>query len=203
VRSTVIWRPAWPAGWSCCASPRCRPIPNTRQTAGAPRSGWWTNSTASAFKAQARDTAGHPMVTARSGPADARRSTGAVLWPLRRATGRSARQMDNAALRTGAAEGFGWCRAHLRPRCCRRQGATDDLCGSRARLGEDQRPPAGGDHGAVRGRRGVWLAQSGAVSRGPPRARSRPTWRWCATPTCGTPQPRRSPRGCAGWSMTR
>jgi acetylornithine deacetylase/succinyl-diaminopimelate desuccinylase-like protein len=32
---------------------------------------------------------------------------------------------------------------------------------------------------------------------------SRTMWRWCATPTCGTTRPRRSPRACAASSMTR
>ena len=54
------------------------------------------------FEASARPTAGHPIVVAKAKAARSRRAACAVLRPLRRAAGRSARTLGDRALRAAA-----------------------------------------------------------------------------------------------------
>jgi acetylornithine deacetylase/succinyl-diaminopimelate desuccinylase-like protein len=154
------------------------------------------------FEAAARDTAGHPMVTARSGPAatktprvlfyghyDVQPADPLDKWttppfdPVRRKDSDGVERIyargaadDKGQLMTFVEAARAWVKINGR------LPVETTICW---RVKRSRARP-------------VWRRFSK-----PTRANSRPTWRWCATPTCGTTRPRRSPRGCAALFMTR
>ena len=75
---------------------------------------------------------------------------------------------------------------HQRPRRLRRQGPGDDLRRGLPRLEGRHRRAADRHHLPGRGRGGGRLQVPARVRRGQHGRARRPTWRWSATPACGT-----------------
>ena len=113
------------------------------------------------FEAAVRPTAGHPVVVGKSNGADRgeRRSARAVLRPLRRPAGRSARPVEHAAVRAEDRHSAGRPQDHPRARRLRRQGPADDLRRGLPRLQGGDRQAAARHHHDDRGRGGMRLEE--------------------------------------------
>ena len=97
-----------------------------------------------------------------------------VLWPLRRAAGRSPRHVGGSALRTPHCDASRRPQDHRRARGLRRQGPSHDLRRGLPRLQGGHRPIAAADHHADRRRGGVRLQPFVRFREGPcRRAQSR------------------------------
>ena len=112
-----------------------------------------------------RRASGHAGPSDGRGPCRGRRTSRALLRPLRRAAGGSARALGPRSVRSGD-------RGHRQgpgdpgPRRVRRQGPADDLHRGLPRVARRERPPALPHHLLLRGRGGVRLALPGAVPEG-------------------------------------
>ena len=160
-----------------------------------------TSSTALGFEASLRETR-RP-----SGGARPRRSAAAaaraVLRPLRRAAGRPARSVADAALRAAASRPCPRPQGHRRARRLRRQGPGDDLRRGLPRLEGRDRRAAGRHHHPGRGRGGGRLEVPAGIRRGQQgraqgRRRARLRHRHVGPGDAGA-----SPRRCAAWSTRR
>ena len=106
-----------------------------------------------------RPTEGHPVVVGKSKRASGRRQGAAhpVLRPLRRAAGRSARSMENAAVRAAHRKPRRRAQDHRRARRLRRQRPGHDLRRGLPRLQGGDRQASARHHHDDRGRGGVRL----------------------------------------------
>ena len=153
------------------------------------------------IEASLRETGGHPVVLGHAkGDEQAAR---AVLRPLRRAAGRSARPVGDAALRAAHRDAARRPQGHQRARRLRRQGPGDDL--RRGLPGLEGRDGLAADrhHLPGRGRGGGRLEVPAGIRRGQqgraegrrgPRLRHRHV---------GPGHARASPRPCAAWSTRK
>ena len=123
------------------------------------------------FDAAVRDTAGHPMVVGHQ--RDGERPVGALLRPLRRAAGRSARALGERSLRPEDRHPARRLEDAGRPRHRRRQGPAHDLRRGLPGLEEGDGHAAAAGDGAARGRGGVGRGEPAAVPRRQPRGAAR------------------------------
>ena len=117
-------------------------------------------------------------------PSDGRRppargagAVGALLRPLRRAAGRSARALGQRPFRPEDRDPGRRLEDDRRPRRRRRQGPADDLRRGLPRLEGGDRQAAAPDHRPARGRGGIGRRQPAAVPRRQHRRARAPTWR--------------------------
>ena len=130
------------------------------------------------FEASVRPTEGHPVVVgkAATGKRNGNGAARPVLRPLRRAAGRSARSVEDAAVRAAHRNAAGRPQDHRRARRLRRQRPGDDLRRGLPRLQGGDRQAAARHHHDDRGRRGMRLeapVRLRARQRGRVQARSR------------------------------
>ena len=139
------------------------------------------------FDTSVRPTDGHPIVVGKGGARGQRQSPArALLRPLRRAAGRSARHVGGAAVCAAHCDPAGRAQDHRRARRLRRQRPGDDLRRGVPGVQGGHRRPAAADHHDDRGRGGVRLEPSVRLRQGPMPTSSSSIWRWSATPACGT-----------------
>ena len=125
------------------------------------------------------------------------------LRPLRRAAGRSARPVEDAAVRAAHRNARWRPQDHRRARRLRRQRPGDDLRRSLPRLQGGDRQAAARHYDDDRGRGGVRLETACSASCATTRPSSSAIWRSSATPACGTRRRRRSPPRCAALCTRR
>ena len=119
------------------------------------------------FDTSVRPTDGHPIVVGKGERAGQRQSPArSVLRPLRRAAGRSARHVGDAAVCAAHRDAAGRPKDHRRARRLRRQRPGDDLRRGVPCVQGDHRQPAAADHHDDRGRGGVRLGASVRLRQG-------------------------------------